>query len=80
MVYGQEVVIPMEYIVQILRIVAITDMTNVDGVKERFLQIVHLEEEYFVTGFHQNVKKQRKKAWHDRHIKSKHFEVEGLVL
>ena len=55
-------------------------MINVDDVEDILLQLIHLEEERFVIGFHQNVEKQRKKVWHDRHIKSKHFEVGGLVL
>jgi hypothetical protein len=34
----------------------------------------------FVTGFHQQVQKAREKAWHDRHIKQKKFQVGDLVL
>ena len=30
--------------------------------------------------FHQKVQKARQKAWHDRHIKTKAFQVEGKVL
>ena len=44
------------------------------------LQIVHMEEEHFVVGFHQKFEKQRKKSWHDRQIKRNHFEVGRLVL
>ena len=80
LVYGQEVVMPMEYIVPSLRIVAITKMIDDNVVKEILLQIVHLEEEIFVAGFHQNVEKQRKKVWHDRHIKNKQFWVGGLII
>ena len=58
----------------------ITEITYVDVVEEILLQIVHMEEEHSVAGFHQNVEKQRKKSWHDRHTKSKHFEVGGLVF
>ena len=55
-------------------------MTNVDVVEGRLLQLIHLEEERFIAGFHQNVEKQRQKVWHDRHIKNKKFSVGGLVL
>ena len=58
----------------------ITQMTEVHVVEEILLQLIHLEEECFVAGFHQNVEKKRKKVWHDRHIKSNHFEFGGLVL
>ena len=69
----------MEYIVPSLRVAAIIEMKDVDVVKERLLQLIRLEEECFVAIFHRNVEKQRKKVWHDRHIKIKHFEVGGLV-
>ena len=80
MVYEQEVMNCMEYIVLIRRIDVIIEIIGVDVIEERLLQIVHVEEECFVVGFHQNVEKQRKKACHDRHIKRKHFEVRGHVL
>ena len=70
----------MEYIVLIRIIYVITEITYVDVVEERLLQIVHMEEEHFVVGFHQKFEKQRKKSWHDRQIKRKHFEVGWLVL
>ena len=58
----------------------IIEITYVDVVEERLLQIVHMEEECFVVGFHNKVEKQRKKSWHDQQIKRKHFEVGGIVL
>ena len=42
----------MEYIVPILRVAAITETKDVDVVKERLVQLIHLEEERFVAGFH----------------------------
>ena len=80
LVYGKKVIMPMEYIVPSLRVVAIIGMIDVDVVEDILLQLVHLEEEHFVLRFHKDIKKQRKKVWHDRHIKSKHFEFRGLVL
>ena len=80
LVYGKEVVMPMEYIVPSLRVLVIIEMTDVYFFKGRLLQLIHLEEERFIARFHQNVEKQRQKVWHDRHIKSKNFEVGGLVL
>ena len=70
----------MKYIVIILRFVVITEMTDVDVVEEILIQLIHLEKERFVAGFHQNIEKQRKNVWHDRHTKRKHFEFRGLVL
>ena len=71
---------PMEYIVPSLKIVALTDMSNQDTVNERLLNLVELEEDRFVTRFHQQVQKDREKAWHDRHIKTKAIKVGDLVL
>ena len=55
-------------------------MTKVDAFEKRLSQLIEMEEERFVAGFHQNIEKQRQKTWHDRHIKTKHFEVGGIVL
>ena len=70
----------MEYIVLSLRIAALREMTDTDAVEERLAQLIQMEEERFIAGFHQNVEKQRQKAWHDSHIKTKQFKVDGLVL
>jgi hypothetical protein len=39
-----------------------------------------MEEDRILAGFHQQVKKERDKAWHDRHIKRKMFNEGDLVL
>ena len=70
----------MEYIVPSLRIVALTDMADADTMNERLLHLVGLEEDHFLAGFHQQVQKEREKAWHDRHIKHKIFKEGDLVL
>ena len=43
-------------------------------------QLVQLEEDFFVTVFHQHIEKDRQKAWNDRHIKNKHFHQGHMVL
>jgi hypothetical protein len=80
LVYGLEVVVPMEYLVPSLRIVAFTDMDDTGVVRERLAQLVELEEDRFIAGFHQQVQKEREKAYHDRHIKKKAFKQGDLVL
>jgi hypothetical protein len=52
LVYGLEVVVPMEYLVPSLRIVAFTNMDDISVVHERLSQLVKLEEDRFITGFH----------------------------
>ena len=71
LVYGQEAVMPMQYILPSLRIAQITRMDDTDTVDERLAQLLSLEEDRFIASFHQKVQKAREKSWHDRHIKSK---------
>jgi transposase InsO family protein len=53
LVYGLEAVVPMEYLVPSLRIAAFTDMDDTGTVQERLVQLVELEEDIFIAGFHQ---------------------------
>jgi hypothetical protein len=39
-----------------------------------------MEEDRVLARFHQQVQKERDKAWHDRHIKKKNFKEGDLVL
>ena len=80
MVYGLEAIVPMEYLVPRLRIVAFTDMDDTGVVRERLAQLVELEEDRFIAGFHQQIQKGREKSYHDRHIKKKEFKQGDLVL
>jgi hypothetical protein len=80
LVCGLEDIVPMEYLVPSLRITTFTEMDDTDAVRERFTQLVELEEERFIVGFHQQVQKEREKAYHDRHIKKKAFKQGDLVL
>jgi hypothetical protein len=49
LVYGLEVVVPMEYLVPSLRIVAFIDMDDTGIVQERLAQLVKLEEDRFIA-------------------------------
>ena len=71
LVYGQEAVMPMEYIVPSLRISTFIEMDDPDMMKERLVKILELEEDRFIARFQEQVQKAREKAWHDRHIKKK---------
>ena len=57
LVYGLEAVVPMEYLVPILRIAVFTDMDDNGIVQERLAQLVKLEEDRFIARFHQQVQK-----------------------
>ena len=70
----------MEYIVPSLCISAATGMDDATTLDERAAQLIQLEEDHFIVGFHQQVAKDQQKAWHDRHIKHKQFLTGDLVL
>jgi hypothetical protein len=53
LVYGLEVVVPMEYLVPSLRIVSFIDMDDTGAIRERIAQLVELEEDRFIVGFYQ---------------------------
>jgi hypothetical protein len=80
LVYGQESMMSMDIILPILYVATITDILDSSAKEDIFSQLVQLEEYFFVAGFHQQVQKEKEKAWHDRHIKHKTFRVENLVL
>ena len=71
---------PMEYIVLSLCIAAKTIMDDEGALEEILAQLVQIEEDNFVTMFHQCMEKDRQKYWHDRHIKNIHFQQGNLVL
>jgi len=55
LVYGQEVVMSMEFIMPSLRIIAVTEMDDRDTMEERLVQLVELEEDRFLVSFYQQV-------------------------
>lgn len=55
-------------------------MADENTLKEIFLHLVGIEEECFIARFHQQVQKDREKAWHDKHIKHKTFKEGDLIL
>jgi hypothetical protein len=49
----------MEYLVPSLIIVAFTGMDDIDVVQYRLVQLIELEEDKFIVGFHQQVQKEQ---------------------
>jgi hypothetical protein len=80
LVYGQKAVVPLEFLVPSLRVAATTNMIERGVVQERLSQLMLMEEDRILAGFHQEVQKARDKAWHDRNIKRKSFKEGDLVL
>lgn len=69
LVNRQEEVMPMEFIVPIFHIALMTGLTDRNMAEKILEDLMPLEEDCFVTGYHQHVQKSREKAWHDKSIK-----------
>ena len=55
-------------------------MADAITLEERVAQLIQLDDDHFIAGFQQQVVKDRRKAWHDHHIKHKQFAVGDLVF
>jgi hypothetical protein len=78
--YGQEAIVPLEFLVPSLQVATITQMIERGIIQERLSQLMTMEEDWILAGLHQHVQKARDKAWDDRHIKKKTFKEGDLVL
>jgi hypothetical protein len=70
---GKEALVPLEFLVPIPCVTTITNITERGTVKERLNQLMEMEEDRILEGFHQEVRKTRDKYWHERHIKRNNF-------
>jgi hypothetical protein len=80
LVYGQEAVVSLEFLIPSLHVAAITHMIERGVVQEILNQLLSMEEDRILAGFHQKVQKERDKAWHDCHIKRKMFKEGDIVF
>jgi hypothetical protein len=55
LVYGQEEIVPLECLIPSMRIESITNMTERDECQEILAQLMELEEDKIVVGFHKEV-------------------------
>ena len=60
--YGQEVVVPLEYLIPSLHIPAIRNMKKRCTTQEILSQLMKIEEDMIMVGFHQEVQKEKGKA------------------
>jgi hypothetical protein len=57
LVYGQESIVTLEFPIPSLHVETITNMTERGAIKERLSQLMEMEEEMILVGFHQEVQK-----------------------
>jgi hypothetical protein len=55
-------------------------MLEEESVAQRLMELQEVEETKFLADFHQSVEKERKKSWHEKHIKTKVFAQRDKVL
>jgi hypothetical protein len=55
-------------------------MTERGALQQRLSQLMEMEEDRNMVGFHEEVHKGREKSWNDRNIKKKSFKEGYLVL
>jgi hypothetical protein len=55
LVYGQEAVVPLEFMVPSLRIETLTNMTERGAIQERLNKLMEMEEDMILVGFHHEV-------------------------
>ncbi|MCO5547027.1 hypothetical protein L7F22_000468 [Adiantum nelumboides] len=79
MVYGQEAVMPWEFVIPSLR-VASQEGWDGNPLVERLYILERLEEERQLTVYNALIKKDRRKKWFDRHLKNKDIKVRDKVL
>jgi hypothetical protein len=53
--YGHEAVVPLEFLVPSLHIEEITNMTEIGTIHVRLSQLMEMEEDRILEGFHQKV-------------------------
>ena len=71
---------PMESIVLIMRIVVLTNLIDSSAVEKRLSELAELEEDCFIIGFHHHVQKVPRKAWNEKQIKKKKFQMGDLIF
>jgi len=55
-------------------------MVDHEALVEWLAQLMELDEDRFLAGFHKQVQKECEKAWLDQHIKLHMFKVNDMVL
>ena len=75
-----KVVVLAKFILPSLYIDRATQMMGDESLSSRIYELQQLEKYRFLVEFHQKVDKECQKAWDDRHIKSKYFQVGDYVL
>lgn len=80
LMYGQEAVMPMEYMVPSLRIAVENRLGDTESLKERLYQLNKLDERRVMAQWATENMQRRQKYWHDKHLRRMNFRPGQLVL
>ncbi|XP_057816415.1 uncharacterized protein LOC131029788 [Cryptomeria japonica] len=78
--YGQEVVVPVEFMVPSLRIAIDNRLGDMESLRERLYALNKQDERRTMAQWATETAQQRRKAWHDKHLRRIQFTPGQLVL
>ncbi|XP_059073471.1 uncharacterized protein LOC131874218 [Cryptomeria japonica] len=78
--YGQEAVVPVEFMVPSLWIAIENWLGDMESLRERLYALNKLDERGMMAQWATKVAQQRRKVWHDKHLRRMRFTLGQLVL
>lgn len=80
LMYGQEVMVPVEFMVPSLRIAIDNRLGNMESLRKRLYALNKLDERRMMAQWVTETTQQRRKSWHDKHLRRMRFNPGQLVL
>lgn len=80
LMYGQEAVVPIEFMVPSLRIAIENKLGDMESCRERRYNLNKLDERRLQAQWATKTSQCRHKVWHDKHLKLNKFQPGQLVL
>ena len=80
LMFGQEAVVPVEFMVTSLQIAIDKRLREMESLRERLYQLNKLDECRLTSQWASEVAQTRRKAWYDKHLKRMKFHAGQLVL
>lgn len=80
LMFGQEAVVPVEFMVSSLRIAIDNRLGDMESLRERLYALNKLDERRMMVQWATETAQRRQKTWHDKHLRRMQFTPEQLVL
>ena len=75
LMFGQEAVVPAEFMIPSLRIALENKLDDVESLQRRLNNLNELEEKRLLAQWATEVTQNRRKVWHDKHLKRNRFQL-----